>query len=97
MPKSKTPASVFPSKEVRNRLRSELSQLEADTAAIRDEWEPTFDSLAVVNVICCIDEVVPGVELAPEKIVRKGGYSTIDEAVEHIVAGVERAWRKQKN
>ncbi len=89
---ARSTTTTFPAKAVADRLRNALIQLEADTTAIRDEWDPQFDSLAVVNIVCCIDEVIPGVPIAPEKIVRKGGYMSLDDAVRHILRGVEQAW-----
>src|SRR3954467_9309610 len=97
LPATARSTTTFPAKAVEDRLRKALTHLEADTSAIRDEWDPAFDSLAVVNILCFIDEVVPGVDIAPERIVRKGGYASLDEALQHIVAGVERAWHKKND
>lgn len=93
-PTARSHMSTFPAEAVREQLHRALMQLESDTSAIRDEWDLAFDSLAVVSILCCIDEVVPGLNIAPDEIVRKGGYVSIDEALQHLADGVQRAWQK---
>jgi hypothetical protein len=86
----------FPKTAVENSLRKALKQLEDDTSAMREPWEPTFDSLAVVNVILVLESVLPGLKIAPEKVVRKGGYETSEQALQDIVSRIERQWNQRR-
>lgn len=68
---------------LRARIYSVLSAQEKDAAALKEPWEPVFDSLATVEIICGVDDLVP-IELAASKIVRPGGYNSSSEAAEDI-------------
>jgi len=95
----------FPRVEVLAALTSELinlAQAEAetrgialpsDTAGIRKAAVP-IDSLSVVDILCLVEPVV-AVELR-ESIVRTGGYASIEDALEHLVPRIERAWVRKK-
>jgi hypothetical protein len=63
---------------------------------MREPWEPTFDSLAVVSVILVVEDVLPGLKIAPEKVVRRGGYPNVDEAVRDIVDRLRRQWERKR-
>lgn len=93
---SRLAAPVFPASEVERRLRRAISQLGEDTSAMREPWEPTFDSLAVVNVVLVVEEALPGLKIAPEKVVRKGGYQSVDEAVRDVTGRLRRQWEQQQ-
>ena len=82
----------FPAAEVERRLRESVSRLGDDTSAMREPWEPVFDSLAVVNVVLVVEPALPGLKIAPEKVVRKGGYRSVDEAVLDITERLRREW-----
>lgn len=58
---------------------------------MREPWEPDLDSLAIVDVILEIEEVVD-FDIPPEKVIRKGGYMTTDEAVQDIAGRLQRQW-----
>ena len=51
-------------------------------------------SFSLVELLCTIDEIV-GFEV-PQKVVRAGGYPSLEAAVEHLLPGVERCWSKRK-
>jgi hypothetical protein len=88
--------TTFPKVEVESRLRQAIARLGEDTSAMREPWEPTFDSLAVVNVILVVETALPGLTIAPEKVVRKGGYGTVDEAVDDITNRLRRQWEQHR-
>jgi hypothetical protein len=89
-------ATVFPTAAVQSRLRDAITRLGEDTSAMREPWEPRFDSLAVVNIILVVESALPGFPIAPEKVVRKGGYETIDEAVDDITSRLQRQWERRR-
>ena len=91
-----TTSRTFPAAEVERRLRSALVQLGEDTAAMREPWEPVFDSLAVVNIILVVEPALPGLKIAPEKVVRKGGYGSVDDAVTDIKNRLRRQWERRR-
>lgn len=95
----------FPREEVVAALTSELvnlAQSEAktrsiampsDMAGIRKAAVP-IDSLSVVDILCLVEPIIT-VELR-ESIVRAGGYNSVDDALEHLVPRIERAWVRKK-
>lgn len=87
-----TTSSEFPAAEVEQRLRDAITRLGKDVAGMREPWEPLFDSLAVVNIVFVVEDVLPGLKVAPEKVVRKGGYQTVEEATADIVNRLRRMW-----
>ncbi len=91
-----TKKETFPSPEVERRLRWGLSRLNDDTSAIREPWEPALDSLAVVGVLLLVEELLPDFRIAPEKVIRKGGYESVDDATRDIVNRLHNDWRKKQ-
>jgi hypothetical protein len=95
----------FPKAEVVAALTAELidlAQAEAETrgialpsdaAGIRKAAVP-IDSLSVVDILCLVEPIIK-VELR-ESIVQTGGYTSIDDALEHLVPRIERAWVRKK-
>jgi hypothetical protein len=51
-----------------------------------------IDSLTVVELLASLDDVLPF--KVTECVVRAGGYSSIAEAVRHVVNRIERKWAK---
>jgi hypothetical protein len=90
-----TTTATFPAAAVEAALRTAITQLEQDTAGMREPWEPNFDSLAVVNVIIVVERLLPGFTLEPEKVVRRGGYRTVDEAARDITERIRRRWERR--
>ena len=86
---------TFPTAEVEQRLRAAIMRLGEDTSAMREPWEPMFDSLAIVNVILVVEAVLPNLKIAPEKVVRKGGYAGIDDAVSDISNRLRLQWERR--
>jgi hypothetical protein len=87
--------AAFPAAEIESRLRSALDQLAQDIKGMREPWEPDFDSLAVVGIVLVVEDLLP-FTLAPEKIVRKGGYSNRDEAVQDMSERLHRQWQQHQ-
>ena len=84
------PASAFPAEEVERRLRVELEKIAADAAVIRPEWEPLLDSQRVVGTVLVLEDLLPTCKIPPDKVVRKGGYSSVDEAINDMLVRIER-------
>lgn len=92
--------------EVRERIYAVLSAQEADAAALKEPWEPVFDSLATIEIVCSVHDLIPD-EVAAARIVRAGGYSNSSEAADDISKriaavcdlkpGVSSGGRKQLN
>ena len=87
--------AVFPATEIESRLRSALDRLSQDIKGMREPWEPDFDSLAVVGIVLVVEDLLP-FTLAPEKIVRKGGYANRDEAVQDMSERLHRQWQQHQ-
>ena len=51
-----------------------------------------LDSLGVVDLLCGLEPAV-GFELK-DSLVKAGGYKSINDAVEHLMPCIERAWIK---
>ena len=90
---STTITTTFPTHEVEKRLRDALKRLARDNRGMREPWEPEFDSLAVVGIVLVLEDLFP-FPLAPEKIVKKGGYSSEDDAVQDMTMRSRGQWDK---
>lgn len=98
-------AKGFPADEVESALREvllEAAEIEAEKLDKELPLSPRMaaatplelDSLVVVEILC---EVEPIIDFAlPEKVVQSGGYASVDEAVAHLMPGIEREWDKRK-
>jgi hypothetical protein len=96
----------FPKTEVLAALTAELIQVATSEAAFRKIQVPSdpaqvltvavpMDSLTVVDAICALETIVK-FELK-DRTVRTGGYNSIQEALDHLMPRIERAWvRKNK-
>ena len=81
---------AFPADEVERRLRIELEKIADDAAVIRPEWEPLLDSLRVVGTVLVLEDLLPGCKIPPDKVVRKGGYNSVDEAINDMLGRIQR-------
>ena len=88
--------ATFPRTEVEKALRKALDKVAADAAVLKDPWEPQLDSLAVVKVVIVVEAILPGVTIAPEKVVKKGGYANVDEGVADMVDRIEKQWQRAR-
>lgn len=86
---------TFPAAEVERRLRRELEEVASDTAVVRAGWEPVLDSLVVVGVLIVLQDLFD-FPLAPDKLVRPGGYSGVDDALVDISERAEKLWQRNQ-
>lgn len=95
----------FPATTVEACLRRELIAVIKAEASIRGISLPVapgqlakaivpVDSLVVVSILCAV-ELVLGFEL-PENVVRAGGYTSVESALEHLLPRIEAQWIKRK-
>lgn len=82
---------VFPVREVEARLREELEKARAESRVLKGEWEPELDSLRVVSVALTLEGLF-NFELEAEKLVRKGGYASVDEALQDMTNRARHVW-----
>ena len=54
----------------------------------------SIDSLIVVEILCAVEPLV-GSEL-PQKLVKEGGYASVDQAVENLMPKIEKVWQKNQ-
>jgi acyl carrier protein len=79
---------IFPATEVKRRLREHLQKIADEAAVLRPEWEPLLDSKRVVGVVLVLENLFP-FKIPPDKVVRKGGYNSVNDAVDDISGRVE--------
>lgn len=51
------------------------------------------DSLLTVDIICSVESLI-GMKL-PQHVVKTGGYSSIEQAIVHVVPRIEKHWNKK--
>jgi hypothetical protein len=89
-----TGVPAFPVAEVETCIRGALHTQAALQATLRPvppaPWQPEIDSLVVVEVICSIEELL-GMTL-PADFAPRGGYQSVDECVDDLIAQTSRAW-----
>jgi acyl carrier protein len=85
-------SAPFPRFAVATRLRSGLEEAAAESDVLRVDWEPVLDSLRVVSIVANLEELL-GFRLPPDRVVRRGGYSTVDEGVEDMLNRLEHLWQ----
>jgi hypothetical protein len=96
----------FPSAAVEAKLRDELLHAVESIASMHGVAMPAgsaaqstlsveIDSLVVVDLLCAVEPVL-GMELK-DHVVKAGGYSSINEAVDHLMPRIEKEWAKYKN
>lgn len=86
----------FPAAEVKSRLREELQKIADEGSVLRPEWEPLLDSKRVVGIVLAIEELFP-FKMPPDKVVRKGGYNSVDEATEDVFGSIKKLWAERSN
>jgi len=90
-----TDSTVFPSAEVKARLRRELGKAAAEGQVLRADWEPLLESIRVAAIVPKLEEIF-GFRLPPDKIVRKGGYISVDDGVGDMHERLQRLWQKNE-
>lgn len=89
-------ARSFPTAEVERRLRVVLDRLSGAASVLRPSWEPLLDSLVVVGTVVVLEDLFPGCRLPPDKVVKKGGYFSVDEAIGDMVPRIRDVVNKSK-
>lgn len=100
-----TKIAPFPLATVEAKLRNELVEAVKIEASIRGMALPStpagvskaaihVDSLVVVSILCAVEPVI-GFEL-PQNVVRAGGYTSVEGAIEHLLPRLEKEWTKKK-
>ncbi|MEQ8378937.1 MAG: hypothetical protein RIC34_08900 [Parvibaculum sp.] len=101
----KAPAkTAFPIAAAKKALTDGLLDAIASEAAIKGYAVPSkpaelakaavhVDSLLTVDILCAVEPII-GFEL-PQHVVKTGGYSSIEAAVTHVLAKIEREWNKK--
>jgi hypothetical protein len=98
LPSTKTVASSFPLTEVKRRLLIQLQAIADQGSILRPEWEPLLDSKRVVGTILALEGLF-SFRIPPDKVVRKGGYASVSEAMEDMLVRLRNIWderNKQK-
>ncbi len=88
---TKVTALVFPAAEVKRRLQFELQKIADQGSVLRPEWEPLLDSKRVVGTVLVLERLFP-FKIPPDKVVRRGGYNSVDEAINDMVNRIKEIW-----
>jgi hypothetical protein len=97
---------TFPWAAVEGNLRSSLVDLIRSNAAMNGLTLPTglsdqyaaaaqIDSLDVVDLLCGVEPIV-GFKLQ-DSIVKAGGYSSVNDAIDHVMPRIQAVWTKNTN
>jgi hypothetical protein len=95
--------AAFPAASVEARLRADLLKSAGADAAVKGLTFPSgaaaqsaasiqIDSLVVVSLLCAVEPIL-GFELK-DSVVKAGGYGSVNEAIEHVMPRIEKAWQK---
>ncbi len=90
-----TVKGTFPLAEVQARLRRELEEAEAESIILHPGWQPVLDSLRMVTAIATVEDLFD-FKLPPEKVVKKGGYKSVDEGVSDMTNKIREVWTKRQ-
>jgi hypothetical protein len=97
--------TAFPKAAVEARLRGELLKSVIADASLRGIALPAaasaqsgisiqIDSLVVVSLLCAVEPIL-GFELK-DSVVRPGGYSSINQAIDQVMPRIEKHWQKHR-
>ncbi len=92
---SQSAARGFPAAEAERRLRVELKKIAKQASKLRAEWVPLLDSKRVVGTVLVIEDLFSGIRLPPDKVVRRGGYNSVDEATKDMLERIKRIWSER--
>ncbi len=96
--------TAFPRTAIEACLRDELVETIRSMAKIKGITVPSnpaqvgtmpvqIDSLVCVDILCAVEPIVK-FEL-PEKVVKAGGYGSVDAAIAHMLPRIEAEWNKK--
>src|SRR4051812_34832884 len=86
------PTKQFPLEALERRLRNQLTDVAEESNVLHGDWDPVLDSLRVVSILLEVEDLFPGVPLPPEKLIRQGGYHSVDDAVSDMARRFESVW-----
>lgn len=73
--------------DARRRLTDELQKIADEVTFLdpdRPEWKPLLDSRRIVGTVLVLEDLFQ-VKIPPDRLVQKGGYNDVKEAVEDII------------
>jgi hypothetical protein len=82
---------TFPAAELRRRLEAEVQQAADESVVLHGGWKPVLDSRRLVSVVLTVEDLFP-FRIPPEKVVRRGGYSSVTEAVDDLFERIVYLW-----
>ena len=65
-----------------------------DTLSGVSKQAVVIDSLVVVEILTVAEPLI-GAEL-PQKLVKEGGYDSVDQAIENLMPKIEKIWQKKQ-
>ncbi len=97
---------AFPKAGVEAKLRDVLLDAARSDASLKGVKLPSdiadqaaamvrLDSLDVVSLLCDVEPIL-GFQLK-DSLVRTGGYNSVNQAIEHLMPRIEKAWEKNGN
>lgn len=86
------PTKVFPLDALKKGLRKELKDAADESGVLHGDWDPMLDSLRIVSILLTVEKLFDGIPLPPEKLIRPGGYRSVDEAVDDMVRRFQSLW-----
>jgi len=89
--KTATSEAVYPFAVVQSRLQAGVREAAEESVDLRGEWEPLLESLRMVSVLVSLEDLFD-FPVTPEKLLRCGGYTNGDDAVEHMSDQLRRLW-----
>ena len=81
----------YPSTAVERLLRAGIREAAKEGVDLRGEWEPLLDSLRMVSVLVSLEDLFD-FPLPPEKLVKRGGYTSEADAYEHMSGQLRHLW-----
>ena len=81
----------FPAAEIRRRLVEDLNRMADEATILRPEWAPLLDSQRVVGTVLALEDLF-SFRIPPDKVVRKGGYDCVEEAVDDMLVRFKEIW-----
>jgi acyl carrier protein len=87
------PTSAFPEVQLETILHKELEEAADESGILHGGWEPVLDSLRIVTIVSTLERLFD-FPLPPEKVVKKGGYKSVDEAFENVKENLRGLWNK---
>jgi acyl carrier protein len=97
--------TAFPEVEVEAKLKEVLLEAAQSHAAMKGIALPAdsagqasaavrLDSLDVVSLLCDIEPILD-IELK-DSLVRSGGYYSVNQAMDHLMPRIKKAWEKKQ-